>query len=1486
MDASGFQKRIIMRLKSVLLFLICLCGTSAFSQALKSFSEDNVKFPQELQTFLMETDKKETEVFFPEFLLYWNNKAYSGDQKDAIYRTTNTMLKKHMKAFPDFANYVKSLISFAKTKQSDESFDAWQAGLDKLLEKSNRYFNSFINTCNLLFLENTLYSSVSTKWKVTADSYSFGFDSLPKIIFPSADIVCYSKNDSSQVIKTQGVYYTSKSLWRGSGGKITWKNAGLAEDTVWAELKRYNIDMSGSDYVADSVTFYNKTIFEKPLLGRLLNKILANATMEKATYPRFESYNTNVKIKNLDQDVDYEGGFSQRGLNFLGSGTRNKPAVLTFYRSNKPFVQAFSRGFIIRGDRISSENSSIKLMLGNDSITHPGLEIKYLKRKKELGMFRSEQGISKSPFYDSYHQVIMYFDQIKWTVGDTNMQIKMISGASAAKASFESGNYFKPYRFERLQGLEEQNPLGVLRKFSEKIKSRRFFAPEFAAYRHIGESDMKSFLINLSTQGYLAYDLDNDEVILKDKLFFYIESYIGKSDYDVLQFESLIAGRNNASLNLNNFDMKIEGVARVALSDSQNVFIIPHEQQIVLKKNRNFFFGGAVYAGRFEFFGKEFDFDYDAFKINLNNVDSLRLKVPNDSLPANAEGKKPLVMVKSVIEHVTGNLLIDKPDNKSGRIDQPSYPIFNSIKDSYVYYDKRNKQGPVYDRNKFYFHLEPFSVDSLDNFTKAGIAFKGDLISANIFPSFTDTLKLQHDYSLGFIRETPPGGFSAYQGKGTYHNTIYLSNEGLRGSGFLDYIVSTAKSNNFIFFPDSTHGIAYEYEIRKESKDGVAFPSVAGTDVWMRWVPYEDYMDVMMRKIPFDMYDKGSQLAGALRMAPKGLTGHGTVSVAGAELDSKLFTFNQKSFDSDTTAFRLKSDVSGSLAFNSTDVKAHIDMEKREGDFKSNNPDDFVRLPINQYIAYVDRYKWLMDKKEIDLGSETEAPPEGYKYVSIKPGQDSLTFNSPVAKYTLNDNILEAHKVKYILVADATIYPDSGKVVVERDAYMETLHKAKVLANNDTKYHNIYNAEISIAGRKKYSGSGDYDLVNKQKLKQTFHFYEIGVDSSRTYAIGEIKDSMDFSLSPQLAFKGKIELRAPRKNLKYIGYSRMRSKCSALDRRWFKFTSEIDPDSVVIPVNEFLDDAGKPIAVAIGMGEGDGGSSLQAMFLTEKASASRDQFITAGGFLRYDKAKSEFQISSAARLNDPDVPDSYISFNEPKCTWYGEGKINLSNDFGRVNVISRGNITYNYNNNQATMNLLVGLDFYFNDESMKSFSEALENSSTLDPPNTENKSFEKVLVDLIGKEKTTEFLNELSLYGNVKKMPKGLDNQLLLTNVQLTWDAISKSWKSEGKIDVGGVHKTQILKQVNGVVELKKKKSGDVFSIYIEADEFGWYYFSYEDGVMQALSQDASFQDPLNDEKPEKMRLKAEKNLPAYEYMLTTEKKKAEFLRTSGYKIR
>ena len=1477
-------------LYSIILFFLFgfICESSG--QGIKNFTTDPVKFSEEMRTFLMETDKKEGEKIMDAFDVLWTGGKFSADQQQLIYKTSNAMLRKRMKAFPDFRNYIIALTSFAGSNQSAQSFSAWQASLDKLLLMPAKYFANYVITCNNLFRSNVLYESASTNWHSDNPNYTFEFDTIPKIVFPAMNLVCTSKGDSSIIFATKGVLYPTRQLFYGSGGKVNWVRAGWEESVVRAELSNYTIDVTGSDFSADSVTFFNTTYFKQSLQGKYTDKILSNVTPENASYPRFESYTTGLAIKNIVPDVDYQGGFSMVGNKMIGSGNSEEDANLYFSRDKKLFLKASSKGFVVRKDKVTSDNASVNIFFEDDSIYHPGVAFKYIVKDREVALIRGEEGKSKSPYFDSFHQIDMYFDALYWKIDEPIMNMKMISGVGESKATFESSNYFRLQRFLKLQGLNDVHPFLKVRQFAAKQGSQFINTEDLAKDMHLPVSEVRIMLMTFANQGFVMFDAANDRAVIKDRLNTYLLANSGKIDYDVIQFESIINALPNASINLLNFEITLRGLAPIVLSDSQNVIIYPKDQEVKLKKNRDFTFAGRVKAGRFDFYGKQFAFDYQNFKINLDNVDSLRLKVEsNDPAEQDELGRRKLVPVRSVLQNISGDLLIDFQGNKSGMHEYPQYPIFNSKKDSYVYYDRPWIQEGVYTKDKFYFHLDPFTIDSLDNFSRSGLRFNGEFVSADIFPEFRDTLRLQPDLSLGLVRETGDAGWPAYGGKGKFISTVKLSNEGLHGDGTIEYLTSTSKTDDFLFLPDSMNSTVKSFVNRKEKLGGVEFPAVKAETVYEHWEPKNDVMYVNKTSTDLNMYESQAMLNGNIQLQPTGMTGNGIMTFAASELESQRFKYKSNVFDADTADFRLTSDNTAALAFSTKNVNSHIDFQKRVGEFKSNGGGSYVSFPLNQYICYIDQFKWFMDQQEIELSSSDKAQVKedttntglsltGSEFISVEPRQDSLRFKAPFARYSLKDYLIKAEKVALIQSADASVIPDSGKVVVERYAKMRTLRDSRVIANNTTKYHTIYNANIDIMGRKQYQGTGDYDYIDENKIKHHLHFDKIGVDTTfQTIADGELADTAGFPLSPQFLFKGSVHLTASKEFLTFTGYSKPNFHCEKIERNWIRTSGDINPANVSITISSPVTDAGTKLAAAVAQTSDSTG--IYAAFLMPKQKPSDLEIINASGVMYYDKGTSQFRITTPEKLEKPGIAGNYLSLDDSRCLVYGEGKLDFGSDFGQLSLKVVGNVMNNLNNDSTQFDVLAAINFFFNDDAIKIMSEQIStNPSLLATQDVGRPTFEHGLTELVGKEKADKLIAELNLYGSFKKIPEDLRQTFFITELKMAWNNETRSYRSIGPIGIGSIDKVSVNRKVNGYVEVIHKRTGDVLNIYLEPENGKWFYFSYARGLMQALSTVTTFNDVITKLKPEK-RINKEKDKPDFEYILSTDRAVKNFLK-------
>ncbi len=1451
----------------------------AFSQAPKSFNTDPALWFKEMKEFLYETNKEQTKEIMTKFDVVWNQGKITPEQQKIVIEMSNSMLKRRLKAYPEFSNYIVAVMGFTSSGQPSEAFVKWNQSLDKMLTGTVRRFSEYLEISSGLFSSQTLFESSSTKWNASSANYLFEYDSMPRITFPSTDLTCYAKGDSANIYGVKGVYYPLIKKFIAYGGKVYWTRAGLQPGDTYAELRTTTLDLTGTDYVSDSVTFYFKKHFKAPLVGRLTDKILANVTPETATYPRFDSYNVDLAIKELIKDADYHGGFSVRGRKIIGSGTMDQKATLTFRHKNKPFLIASSQSFIVTDEKINSENAEVAIYFDKDSIVHPGLQLKYINKDRQLSLVRKTESGLQMPFYDSYHQVDMMADGIYWKIDDPVMEFKMITGAGENKMVLESSKLYTDLRFEKIQGMSDVNPLFTLKQYAGR-NSRVIFIPDFARTMKTSESNARSLFFYLAEKGFVNMDIDADEATLTDKLYYYLEARSNKTDYDKLEIGSVIDAKANAKLNLLNFDLDMQGVSRINLSDSQDVFIVPKEQELRLKKNRDMEFAGRVHAGKTDFFGKNFAFNYDSYLFTLEQIDSMRIKVESGEL--DEQGKPKLIPLRSNLQNLSGTLYIDSMTNKSGRKNFPAYPYFVSKKEAYIYYDNPQVYNGVYNRDKFYFQIDPFTIDSLDNFVSGGLAFDGEFNSAGIFPSFREKAIVRPDYSMGFERNTPPEGLPAYGGKGKFIDHLDLSFNGLRGKGRVEYLSSTTLSENFIFFPDSTNGQPAQFELRNEVVAGTGFPQASGKDVSLQWQPYKDRMYIYKTTSNLTLYNKDVDLNGNLVLTPSGLRGDGMAYYTGSELISKNFYFETGAYGADTSDFNLQSSDKQVMAISTKNVRSRIDFAKRMGTFTSNGKGSYVAFPLNQYICNISEFKWYMDNKDVEFANteDTKVNVVGSEFISVNPLQDSLRWVAGVARYSLVDYLIKAKKVKEILVADASVQPDdSATIVIEKNAVMRPLVNAKVVANTATGYHTMINCTINITGRKSYSGTGKYEYTDQAKVKHLIALDRIGVDTSmQTYATGAIPDSLNFQLSKNIQYKGKVRILASKPLLNFDGFARVNHNCTEqLKVDWFSFNGEIDPKGVNIPVKEPRNETLQKLAVGISMTSDSSG--FYSSFFTPKRNNSDVDIISADGVLAYDQKLNAYKVSSVEKINSPDMPGNIITLNNNKCLIEGEGKLDPGVNFGQFKTTTVGAVLHNLNNDSTDIDLLLGLDFMFNDDALKSMVEVIQGFPMLPATNDARQVWTRGMKTILGNEAADKLTTEFNLYGAPKKVPQQLQQSIFITDLKLHWDKSLQAYRNSGPVGIGFIGKSAVSRLLKGYVEIQKRRAGDVFNMYLEVDKNNWWYFNYSRGIMQAISSDPKFNDAIQNMKPEKRIADKKDDKPAYEFMLSTDRKKAEFAR-------
>ncbi len=1485
-----------MKQRILISIILLLVGAGISGQEVfRRFSTKLENYPGELVTFMGTSDEEAQPLIIQTFIETWNAGMMLDTTKAQIIALSNNMLDKNARPRPHFITYLQVINAFNVDNGPAENYQNWLRSMHHFTgsgDFSLPVINDYLLFTLKLLNSGILYESGSTRWTSSKADFQLLFDDSVQVIVNATDLTCNAVRDSIMLYGTSGTYNPLSHFWRGNGGKITWERAGYAPDQVYAALEEYTVNFRFYEFHADSVAFYHKQYFDFEILGSLDDKVERIVSQTTANYPRFESYQASFRLDDIFEGIDYYGGISMFGSKMVGSSLKDQKANLNFFRNDTLVIVTNSDIYVFDPEKITSSEAEISIYVDDDSIYHPSIGMNYIVDENRFSSGRTNSFQSYSPYYNSFHRVEMNFEQLSWQLDDNLIQLKMSEGGASGLANFQSENLYDAYTYFRMQGIDDENPLVLLRRYSEHVFDISFYGNEFARFARMRPAHAQQLLKQLAELGFVTYDLEEDRVTMRQKSYDWIYASVDYIDYDVINFISETqAPLENASLDLRNFDLHINGVKQIQLSNAQAVNIFPANQKITMRSNRDFIFDGVIDAGLFTFYGRNFYFNYDTFKIKLTNIDSLSMKVKTEKL--DEFGQTSVLDIASMLEDMTGELLIDNPDNKSGRKKIPSYPVFSSTKNAFIYYDDVAIQDGVYEREDFYFEVYPFAIDSLDNFSQISLNLKGILRSANVFPAIEETLRIQEDNSLGFKYMTDSSGLGIYGGLGHYHDSIMLSNAGLRGSGRFSYLTSDGIAGDIVFHPDSMFTNASEFKIQQELT-GVQYPLVTSTMNDLIWYPYRDTMLIEEGANPFVILNDSTSLRGTLTLTSTGLSGAGRMELTNSVLNSENFSYTANVFNADTAEFRLKSVNTDGYTLITDNINAHVDFENLSGLFRTNEDFSLVEFPENKYVSRLDLFRWDMERTELEMGSASDTDTiadiamdeygeeimVGPRYISIDREQDSLSFVSNRATYDYSRNILRGSNVTFLRVADAYIYPGDGQVVIDPDGVMEELIEASIVANREMKEHRFYNATVQVLGQFSYTGTGYHDYVNESGEPQSIFFHEISVDDSiNTIAEGLIGIDQYFMLSPYFSFQGNVEVDARRTYLTFNGGASIIHDCDINEDTYLKFRAEIDPAFVYIPVPEQPFDIDMNYTYAGLFMAGDS-VNIYPAFLSRKK-LPRDQYvITASGILYYDRQSDEYRISSREKLRYPDrSPGSLLRLSRSDCVLNGEGKISTGMRPGQVRISSVGNVLHNLNTKETELNLTLSLNYFMSGDAFEIMAAEIDAMPGLQAVDLAAPLYVKNLRELIGTDRAEKYQTELGLYGEYQTSVPELTHTLFITNVKLVWNQLSRSYRSEGKISLGSINGDQINRQMDGYIEFTKRRNGDMVDIYLELDRRNWYYFGYTRGVMSVLSSNREFNVAIEEVKTSQRKMKTPRDEVAYLYVLSDPRKKAMFLR-------
>lgn len=1413
--------------------------------------------------------------FFRDFSIFWNDPQTTSELKNKIIEASDLIMQKKGKAYPDFNSYLLTVQTFVANKHPQSSFDVWHSAVFAMLKDQRsplRHLNKLNEHVRNLLNESILYSTAALKWTSSVPDITFEYTDALYARVSNTTITCRSQNDSIFIYNTSGMVNLMSGVWSGNGGKVTWEQSGLPADRVYATFGDYKIEMSRNTFEIENVEFRNSEYFNYPLQGRIQHRLMQIRNPENSTYPKFESYEQRYQINNIQPNFNFEGGFSQHGSKFIGSGNSQNPAVINIFRNDTLFITAKSEGFILRKDQIVGSDTEITMYLDDGYIYHPGLLFKYMAENKELHLIRDGNGLAQSPFFNTYHNISMDAGMIKWQIGSPGIELRMITGAAENHAFFESISYFREEFFYQLQGMDAIHPLQGLLNCSRAYKTDKFTARDYARFLNMPEHQIRQQVIGLSFHGFVGYNVTNDTIEIRDRLRDYLAFRAGTKDYDVIRFKSETPGSQpNAVLDLKNYDMELNGVSAVSISDRQNVVFFPTNKHLTLKKDRNFGFDGSISSGLITLFGNSFEFDYKDFRINLNIIDSMSMNVQTESF--DYYGRPAIIKINNTVAQLSGYLEIDKPDNKSGKEEFPEYPRLTSNTNSYVYYDNPAIQGGKYNRESFYFMLDPFEIDSLSQLTKKNITFTG-VFKSNIFPDFEETLTVRPDYSLGFVKQSPSDGYTIYGKDATFSNTIDLSNDGLKGKGSLNWLTGIATSDEFTFLPDRAFGLAEKFEIAP-AETGIEYPDVSGTYVTVNYFPFEDHMDLRMQEEPFTLYAGETSLEGNLILTPNGLEGDGSLVMPNGVLKAKNLQLGHHVVMADSSDFSLtQSSATSAVNFKTENLLSTIDFKERKGSFMSRDSGSKVEFTDQRYIAFISQFSWDMDNNSIYLGLSGS---KGNRFVSTHRRQDSLDFIVPIALYDVEAGKIYAKEVKEINVADARMILNDGNVTINRDAVLDVLDSVRIILNDTI--HSFYNARVSIEGKMQYQAQGLYDFTNGDGNKKTISFNSITVSKEgKTSAEGVISEKEFFSFNKHFGFKGQVGLSAGKPLLKFKGGAQMLHDCHELGPQdYVKFESEIDPSDVRIPLAKQVQNIeNENIFSSIYLNRDS--NIVYSAFMEDRLFHSDVPILPATGILYFDKYLDAFTVSDASKLAVPDTTGNILRFSNSGCYVSGFGRINMGLDLGSVSTMAAGFIKHNRAIDSLEINSFFTLDFFLEELTKEMVFNGIVSGESGGAQHFESAGAIARMAEIFGKATATDIAREVQGVEEMKSIPVDLQYLIAVDDLNWTWSQTRRSYIADSEAYVAWIGNKPVNRKVIIKAEIAFSRAGNSLDFYIEPSKGRYYYFSYRNGVMNTRSSDPQYNAHVQALKPEDRRPKTRIVDKSYYFTLAPESRLKRFL--------
>ncbi len=1298
----------------------------------------------------------------------------------------------------------------------------------------------------------------------------------PVIELKDADLIMGTAGDSIVLHRVSGTLATHSNRFVATGAEVTWAIKG---NPVSAALAGFDFDPSKPEFTAQPVTLTYPFLLEEPVKGALSYKsVRRRPGATEADYPRFISLTNDVRLKDLGPGIKYRGGLSMAGSRLLSAALDGSVSNLMVSQDGKLRFRATSRSYVLGDSLITASRAAIALYASSgDSITHPGVELKYSKSKEQLKLLY-EKGLYRNTSYsDSYHQIDIRAQMLVWNLREPKMDFSIITSPTQVSADFESKNFFSNTRYQQLKSINHLHPLQMLLGYSGSHGNASVLnLHDVAVATQTSEPNLRSAVTGLARDGFVDIQPQTGQVILLRKARSYVGAAREKKDYDHILLKSVSGSGRSATLNLANNQLLLRGVKQFAFTDDSAavpVIVRPDSGLVRIEHNRDMHFGGRVKTSIYGFKGHNFKFDYDGYYIDMPVIDSLSVqskakKTAGKSTDPDHQPSDFVLAKKGKSQ--SGRLYLNDPTNRSGRKKMAKYPSFNSTSGAYVYFDKPDVLGGAYDTTT-YFDVPPFSVDSMGTGKSRG-KFVG-VFHSPALPPIKTALTMQADGIMGFVHTVPAGGYPMYGGKGQLSGgaKVRLNKGGLQSNGTITYQGASLQSDRFVMYADSVTG---------EGKTGAIAASSYSPKVVLppgyliNWRARKDSLhlrtppDGAVAKIYADHTFKGSLL-----LTPAMVGGAGRLDGPQSYVRSQSIVFKNDAYSADKALLSIKSSKAGKPALIASDMKLTYDLQHGYAEFTREEASKAtIDLPFTGFQTSLSGGRWDFKKKQVLLRAGADAA-QSY-FTSKLPEQFGLKFRAETASYDLAKYKLQVAGVPYIAIADSWVLPDSGKVAILPGGNFQKLERAKVLMDSVSKFHELYLGNLVLKSRVEFVGQAKYTFkyANGDSVALTFSDFRPDSSAFKPLAAGaaakkrglfagktadtpvptqggvaltgaaKVQASDNFNLAPRIGYRGEVTLNSKRRGLAFQGEVKLSFAKNKGSAEWVAMRDTVNPKSIAIKLEDVKAEDGTPLTA--GLMTGDDPPGLYPLYFGTLAAAADHPIFQVDGTLRYDTKSGIYSLTRADFTDPNQYEGANLTFaeNTDNLTWRGPLKLLATEKNFTVTGAAVG--TAHPDSAAYRMHALLGFDIAMPIKGLEALTAGMTKLTKNSAEAISGAPDDLFNIAQVGGNQAARSFADHKMGAApdaLQKLSPKFLSTLVINRVDLRWSAKERAWYSVGRLGLGGVGKQPFNALMDGLLEVKRVDGQDYVELYLEPSPGLFYYFRFEKNVLVTQSLDEKY---------------------------------------------